>query len=122
VDGNLKSMRGRLATIEAFLDANPVWHGSQFVIAERSGLRIDIERLELEETLKVEASGAQLREQIESANLLHARARSKVEVGEFEAALAALKSAREIAPADWEGLQKIESDIQAVAQHLKENQ
>jgi len=121
VSGNLQSMRKRLATIEAFLDANPIWHGSLFVISERSALRIDIDRLEREETLMVEAAEFQIIDQIESANLLHARARSKVEIGEFKAALEALESAREIAPEDWEGLAKIETDIQAISQYLEGN-
>jgi tetratricopeptide (TPR) repeat protein len=122
VDGNLQSMRRRLATIEAFLDANPIWHGSLFVIAERSGLRIDIDQLEREENLKVEAAESQVLDRIESANLLHAKARSKVELGEFKPALEALNAALEIAPEDWEGRGKIETDIQAISQYLEGNQ
>jgi len=121
VAGNLQSMRKRLALLEAFLDANPIWHGSLLVISERTGLRVDIDRLEQEERLKVEAAEAQLTEQIESANLLQAKARAKVDIGEFQQALEALKAAREIAPAGWEGATSVENDIQAISQYLEEN-
>lgn len=122
VAGNLQSMSKRLALLEAFLDANPIWHGSLFVISERTGLRGDIDRLEREEALKVQAAEAQLLEQIESADLLHAKARAKVDVGDFAAALEALKAARELAPAGWEGSASLENDIQAISEYLEDGQ
>lgn len=119
--GNLESLRRRLSSIEAFLDANPIWHGSLFAIAERSGLRIEIDRLEQEKNLQERALQEHERELTESANLVRARARGRVESGDFAGAVEDLKLSLQLGPPNWEYRERVEKDIEAISQYLEEN-
>ncbi len=121
-EGDLPSMRARLDALERFVDKHPVWHGSLGVLSERSQLRVEIDHLEEEERLRVEAAREELARKVEGAVLARKRAWLLARAEDFEGALQELESALEMAPPDWAERERVERDVASIVDYLKEGE
>jgi tetratricopeptide (TPR) repeat protein len=116
--GDLTSMRERLGAVETFLSDHRVWHGSLMVLSERSDLRIEIDKLELNEERRREADLRSEIDRRETVELLRERGRMAVNRGDYESALADFQEALELAPPDWEHRERVSRDVAAIIDYL----
>ena len=118
--GDLESMHARLSALERFASANPIWHKSLMVVAERSDLRIEVDRLQQRETLRLESEAAKARERAEAAELARERGLMRAADGNYEQSLADFRQALELAADDWEHRERVERDVAALIRHLEQ--
>jgi tetratricopeptide (TPR) repeat protein len=120
VEGDLESMRSRLADLEDFVDQHPVWHGSLAVLEERSRLRVAIERLAEQEALAREARSQEDHNRSEEADLARRRGVLYFDRGDFARALDEFQTALELAAANWPERERAARDIDAIERFLEE--
>lgn len=121
-EGNLPQMRARLAGLEGFMEKHPVWHGSLQALAERSHLRVEIERLDAEQTIARDNRLAEEARKLEVANLARQRGLLHAHAGDYASALRELENALSLAAPDWPERARVERDVAAIRIHLQEEE
>lgn len=121
-EGNLKSMKARLGTLETFVEEHPVWHGSLGVLRERTQLRIEVERLEVVENAEREKRIQSIQHLAEEADLSRSRGMELADKGDLRGALAQFQRALEFAAPDWEERERVERDVAAITEYLEKEQ
>jgi len=118
-EGNLISLRRRLADLERFIQQHPVWHGALGLLAERSELRVQLAVLEEQQRLEQENQARARRERLEAADLCRARGLQKIEEGNVQSALEAFKQALEYGGPEWPHFQKVSTDVSDLEAYLR---
>lgn len=112
--GDLSAMNARVSAIDAFQEKHRFWTGMFEASKERRELRVAIMRIEATAASTEREHKAQLSTQIAKAQAARLRGREYAGQGDFSKTLTELRSALEIAPADWEERGQVEADIQAI--------
>lgn len=120
VEGDLTAAVARLDSLERFIDAHPVWHGSLGSLRERSLLRGEIERLGTQQTLARERETTMRRRMDALADSARARGRMAAESGDFESALADLHRALRLASQGWEHRARTRRDLRAIEVYIEQ--
>ena len=120
VPGNLATLSARLAAVEAFVAANPVWHGALDVLQERADLRVQIERVAEEEAVKAKRVDFDREQRNMMADGAVILARRHAEVGDFAAALQEFRRALSLSSESWSQRERTQRDVEALAKHLEE--
>lgn len=121
-DGDLDSLRLRLANIDALIARNPLWLGMFQAGRERSKLRTDITKLEawLDDKARIEENA--LAEHQVLIDSIRTRAILLVQQDDFAGALEQFERALEEAPEDWEYRERVETDVAAIREYLAEHE
>lgn len=119
-DRSIEAVRGRLASMESFIESYPVWLGAFDALNERSRLRVELERLEARAQEEAERLDEELRRRREEAS--HSRERGRVlTLGEdYSSALAEFERALELGGAEWTLREQTQRDIRAIREYIEE--
>lgn len=109
--GNRSALERRLADIEQFIAAHPVWHGALTTLAERSELRIQLAVLAEQTRVEHEAQQRAERERLEAAELCRQRGLMLAQSGDMVGALAALREALRYGGPDWAERERVSNDV-----------
>jgi tetratricopeptide (TPR) repeat protein len=119
-EGSTSSLERRLATLENFVERNPVWHGSLGVLSERSELRVRLAALAEKARQEREAVEQDLRASLADAEQCRANGLLFAQNGDIAGAMRAFAEALEYGGPDWEHRERVERDL-ADLKHLSEN-
>jgi len=111
IEGDLSSQRKRLAEVEQFVEAHPVWHGAFRAVAERSELRVQVSVLEEQESQTLQLEERAERERLEAAELLRRKGVMQFQSGDVPGALEAFRQALERGGPEWEQYQTVSRDV-----------
>ncbi len=120
-EGDVASMRRRLAALEGFSAENLLWHGSFSVVSERSRLRVALDRFAQDGQGHDDQLALQLFERAEAAELARGRGLMHADSGNFQEALEDFQLALSLAPPDWSERERVERDIEALRKFLEGN-
>ncbi|MEM7308043.1 MAG: hypothetical protein AAF682_15295 [Planctomycetota bacterium] len=119
-NGDLTSLRERLASLETFIGTKPVWHGALTALKERSELRVQIDRLNTEEMTRRGHQAQTRRRNDQMAESARLRARKAAENGDFEEALRNFETALDLASEAWAHRDRTLRDVDAIVSYLAE--
>jgi len=109
--GNVPALKRRLADLEQFISAHPLWHGALQVLTERTALRVQLAVLDAKaEEDRVAAEQAE-RERLEAADLCRARGMNCIQSGDVRGALNAFREALQHGGDDWIHRERVTRDI-----------
>jgi len=120
IPGDVPSLNARLAAVEEFVAANPVWHGALGALQERSELRVLIERIVEDEAAKREKAETARERMDEMADGSTVLARRLYERGDAQGALDEFEKALSIASESWPQRERTERDIAALKEAIAE--
>lgn len=115
------SQAARLTALELFVQRYPLWHGSLGAVAERTSLRVDLERNAQQRQAALERRRSEEVQRLELADMARERALLHVDSGEFEAALKEFQESLEVAPDGWTQRKRVERDVAAISAWLEDN-
>lgn len=119
-DNDPLGTKQRLDAIESFVEAHPVWHGSLRALAERTALRLEVDRREDAYRLVAERREAELARRKEEADLARQRGAVLAQDGHYSAALEELRRSLELATPQWEERERVQRDIDALSAYLED--
>jgi tetratricopeptide (TPR) repeat protein len=120
-EGNRERLRLRLEALEAFIAANPLWHGALRALSERTDLRLRLALIEERERVEREDAARAARERIEAAELCRARGLMEAQSGDPRRALESLREALSYGGPEWSAFEQVSRDVSALEQGLSEN-
>lgn len=118
--GDLETLRFRLDSIEAFVTANPIWHGALGALQERSDLRVEIDRIMEKEAAHADRAEASRRRKDSLADNARSLGRRSAEQGDYQAALSEFEKALQLASDSWPHADRTQRDVEAIRAHLGE--
>lgn len=119
VPGNMASLRRRLADVEEFIGAHPIWHGALQLLAERSELRVQLSVLEEKERAEQEQRERVVEERLESAELCRQRGLMQAQSGDFRAAVESFREALQYGGREWVHYERVTRDLSALETNAK---
>ncbi len=122
VSGDRSSTQARLTAIDLLIARNVFWTGLFDAGRERAELRAQVSRLELQAERREDQERSERELAGMQAEALCADARAQAGVGSLELALAYYEQALRLAPADWPGRVRANSDRAAIVQWLAEKE
>ena len=120
--GSVPALQRRLAELERFVKAHPVWHGAFQAVAERAELRIQLELYEDQRRQEVEAQERLAHERLEAADLSRARGLQEVDEGDIPAALEAFRQALGYGGENWAHYAEVRRYVADLEAHLEGKQ
>jgi tetratricopeptide (TPR) repeat protein len=108
------SVEIRLAALDAFATAHPVWHGAVGVQYEQSELRSSLARLVSVEELQAQLDEERRRRERIEADLLFSGVERHVEYGDLDLAIGDLERALELGGVSWIHRDRATRDLQAI--------
>jgi tetratricopeptide (TPR) repeat protein len=115
---DLASLNARVIAIDTFQEDQRFWHGMFAASRERRDLRAEIMRIEAGRAAEERENKARRDQQIAQAEAERLDGRQYAEQRDFERALESFRSALAVAPADWEGRERVEEDVRAISKWL----
>jgi hypothetical protein len=120
IHDDVASVRARLSSLEDLVDRHPLSRGAFRAEREVHDLRLDLTRLEFEESSrlrKIEAELASMRSEAESHLYLGLQS---AEAANLEAAREHLRASLAVAQPGWEKRAEVERDLRAIEKELEE--
>jgi tetratricopeptide (TPR) repeat protein len=118
--GNEAALERRLADLERFMTAHPIWHGGLSVLNERATLRLELAQIAEAEQERRSAEERAAAERLESADLCRTRGLGLAQSGDLRGALQALREALIYGGADWPPRERVERDVADLEASLAE--
>ncbi len=117
--GDRSALEQRLTALDRLAETRPLWLGSSRVDAERAELQAGL--AELDERARVQEVREERRgaEQLEEAEAHRVRGLALADSMRLTEALAAFEASLQIAPADWSHRVQVETDADALREHLR---
>lgn len=114
-----ESIEKRLAALERFVKAHPVWHGALGVLSERSDLRVQMQVLRDRQRLAAEQEERSRVERLENASLCRARGMQLFEEGDLSGALEAFRESLRYGGETWSERENVAKDVADLEAHLR---
>ncbi len=119
VEGVPNSVHERLASLERFIDVNSAWHRSFHLLKERSNLRLDIDRIEERKLVLDQRAEQKIRERELSAEAAKHRGHAFADATDWKKALMEFENALELGGDDWEHLEQVQRDVEAINKYVE---
>lgn len=119
IDGDLKSMRARLAAIDGFIADQRAWFGMGSALNERTVLQREVSDVEMREAAKQSEAIVEKTLSNDAADASRSRGMLLAQQGKFDEALLDLRRALALAGADWTHRRDVQANVTAIAEWIE---
>lgn len=120
-EGDLPSMRARLAAIDELVAEERVWFAMASAISERTDLQREVAQIEARAAAKKENADREAANTARLAEATRERGMLLAKKGEFTEALVELRRSLELGGAAWPARRDVETNVAAIADWIAKN-